>query len=441
MRQPPFLKDILKIAIPVSLESVGQLLLGFIDQVMVATLGAIAVAAVGLANSITFVFIMALAGLANASAVLSARAFGAGNHNLLSQLVNVGLLLGLVFSGIVMVPLWTFSTEILQLGSNDPELTRTADGFLKIMLLALPLMVTGALCTGVLRSLSKAKVPLHATLFSMVINTVLAYLFVFTFGWGVQGAAWATFTAQLFKAVYLLIQLYQHPSVHWISITPGRIQQTAKELLPLSVPMMATATLWAFSLFLYNVLLGKMGTQAIAAYQIIRSMEGLFVVWSAGLAAAATTLVGQALGQNNIPLAQNRVRSIQKTGLLTGAITGVLFFGASYLLPVFYPKVGDAVLHLAFIGMVMNSFFQAVKVQNMIHGSAVLPSTGDPRGVLMGDVVSAYLVGLPLAAVFGLWMGWGLPGVLGAHLFSELIKLAIFYGRYRRVNWKVLEAA
>ncbi|GGJ32610.1 MATE family efflux transporter [Deinococcus roseus] len=432
------LRDIARIAIPVSLEAVSQLLLGFIDQIIVGTLGALAIAAVGLANSTTFIFILTLAALGNSCAILTARAYGAKNTAALSQSANVGLLSGFLISLLVVLPMWIWAEPLMAFAGGNPQLDQPASSFLKVMLLSLPLVVLGSVSTGTLRSMGDARTPMKTTMVSMLINTVLAYLLVSVFDQGVLGAAWGTLLANLIKTLWLLHTLYQRSGVRFQIPGWKAIQSTLRELLPLSTPMMVTELFWTSSVFIYNILFGKLSTQALAANQIVNTLETVFVVASFGLASAATTLLGQAIGQGDTHLAQHRSRAILKMGILTGLVTGLLYFGTAFLLPTLFRAVETEVLNIAFLGVVLNALFQAVKVHNMIQGIGILPSGGDPRGVLFGDVFGAFAVGLPLAVWFGFGLGWGAAGIFSARLIEEAVKLLIFHLRYRKINWQRL---
>ncbi len=76
----------------------------------------------------------------------------------------------------------------------------------------------------------------------------------------------------------------------------------------------------------------------------------------------------------------------------------------------------------------------------MILGAGVLPSANDVRGVIMGDVTGAFVVGLPLALVLGLYTPLGVAGIFAARVIEEVVKVAIFSRRTDRVRWDVLAA-
>jgi len=84
-------KKIFKVALPVSLEAVFQTLLGFVDQIIVGTLGATAVAAVGLCNSISFIVMLFYSAIGTGAGVLVAQAFGRNDLNHVSKVTSLSL--------------------------------------------------------------------------------------------------------------------------------------------------------------------------------------------------------------------------------------------------------------------------------------------------------------------------------------------------------------
>ena len=123
---------------------------------------------------------------------------------------------------------------------------------------------------------------------------------------------------------------------------------------------------------------------------------------------------------------------------MTGIGFGVLYGATALVLPLLFHDTTDEVRTMATAGIALYAISQVVKVRNMILGAGVLPSAGDVRGVIVGDVVGAFVVGLPLAVVLGLHTPLGVAGVFAARVIEELAKVVIFSRRTRRVRWDVL---
>jgi len=185
----------------------------------------------------------------------------------------------------------------------------------------------------------------------------------------------------------------------------------------------------------------QLGDEALGAAQIVNNLETVFIVGSLGLMSATTALVGRSIGSGDADGAMYWVRRVTRAGIWTGAGFGLLFAASSLLVGVLFADVGDTVQTAAMIGILINGAFEVPKVRNMIIGAGVLPSGNDTRGVILGDFVSAFLVGLPLAVLLGLHTRLGVIGVFVARVCEELVKMGIFGWRSGRLQWHELASA
>ncbi len=212
-------------------------------------------------------------------------------------------------------------------------------------------------------------------------------------------------------------------------------------LFVLAVPLGITELFWTTGTFLYNVVFQRLGDDALAAAQIAATLEGVFIVGSIGLMSATTALVGRSVGRGDAREAMAWVRRVKRVGLHTGVLFGLLFALSALVLGRLYGNAGADVQRTAALGILINAAFQVVKVRNMVLGAGVLPSGNDVRGVILGDVAGAFLVGLPIAVLLGLHSPLGAAGVFIARVVEECAKVAIFTWRTRRLDWHRLAAA
>ena len=437
-------REIAQIAVPVSAEFVLMLVLNFANQVVVGTLGATAIAAVGFANSLSFILIITLGCLGTSVSILVARAFGAGRRVEMDHTVTAALLvagaLGLVAS---LLPfLW--ADDLLRLTGASPTVAAAGTDYFRLITLAtLPAMLS-AILSGVLRSVGRASSPMVATSVTVLANSVLAYALVTGAGpapeLGAAGAGWATLVTALAKVGILVAQCYgRRPVVAWhLPVDRAEWRRVVVPLFVLALPLGVTELFWTGGTFLYNVVFQQLGDQALAAAQIVTTLEGVFIVGSIGLMSATTTLVGRSVGQGDAAGALEWAQRLTRAGIGTGAIFGVLFGASVLLLEPLFADAGDEVRAMAVLGIAVNAAFQVIKVRNMILGAGVLPSGNDVRGVILGDAVGAFVVGLPLAILLGLHTPLGVLGVFVARVVEEVAKLAIFTWRARRLRWDVL---
>ncbi len=434
-------RELVKVALPVSLEFVSQLALGLVDQIIVALLGTLAVAGVGFANSVSFIFFITLNAIGAGTSILVARATGAGDHTGASRLFGAALTLGVVISGVLAVPLVLGGADFLRLVGAVPEVAQVGGPFLSVVALSLPLVTAAAIFSGALRSTGHARTPMTVTMVAVVLNTVLGYALVTGFGpfpkLGVVGVGIATTASYALRAGLLAWQTYGRGILDaTLPRTLASWKSALSPLLPLSLPMAATELAWSGGTFLYALLAGRIGTQALAGMQISNTLEGVFIVASLGLGSASTVLIGQALGRGSAAGAAAWARTIRKRGVVVALAAAALFALTAPLLGVLFPHVDGAVRQFALISILVNAAFQIVKVQNMILGIGVLPSSNDARGVLLGDAAAAFVVGLPLAYLLAFPLGLGFWGLLIARSAEESAKLLIFSWRARHIRWE-----
>ncbi len=437
-------REVARVAVPVSLEFMLILGLNLVSQVIVAGLGETAVAAVGFASSILYVPFFILGALGASTSILVARAYGAKREKELNKVVTSAVTTTVVIALVVGAPFAIWPRQIFAAVGASPAVVEAGATYLALTLGFLFLALIVQVLSGVLRSADHARSPMVATLVTSILQVPLAIALVY--GWGpvpalgVTGAAWAMIIATAVKVIIMAIQTF---GVFHIAKweMPGRLREWKSVLGPLVVlaaPMGLTGGIWSGGQFLYNVITAHIGDAALAASQIVGNLEGIFFVGSMGLMNANNALTGRAVGAANGPLARAWVTYIKRIALVTASIFGLLYALSSLGLNVMYPEVPAIVITYATAGIVINAVLQPVKVRGSLMGASILPSANDLRGVVLGDFVGPFVVGLPLAVVLGLCTPLGIYGVFIARAMEELAKISVFSWRGRRLNWDAI---
>lgn len=434
-------EKIFKVALPVSLEAVFQTSLGFIDQIIVGTLGATAVAAVGLCNSISFIVMLLYSAIGTGAGVLVAQAFGRNDLNDISKVAALSLMTSGVFGIFTALPLVLYPGPILKFIGAPDELVEAGSVYFQLFSAAAPLIVMSAVSTSTFRSLNDSTTPMFITMGAVGLNTLLGLFLVF--GWGpfpklgVVGAGVATLIAQFARCLVLLIALYRkEKGLKWQWPLPGTgIVKVIRPLLEITYPIAISELLWGTSTFVYTIVLTRLGVAALTSSQIVITIENLFIVAASGLAPAAVASIGQALGDDSLKEAKKHANAALRLGLLAGVVFSVLLFGSSFLVPFIYPNVGKEVLHLTFWGLIVAACVQPAKVLNSILGNGILPSGGDTKYILLCHGVGSYGVGLPAAMLTGFILHLSVWGVFGSRALEEVLKAISFVMRYRTPAW------
>jgi putative MATE family efflux protein len=433
-------REIFRVAIPVSLEAVFQSSFSFIDQIIVGILGAVAVAAVGLSNSLSFILTLLYSAVGTGSGVFIAQAYGRGNMDEVSEITALGQTAAAILGVCTALPLILFPSTILRLVGAQEEVVAIAAGYLRLFAAAAPMTVMSAVTTATFRSMSDSRTPMAITMSAVALNTLLAFVLVLGFGpfpkLGVIGAGVATLISQALRCVALLVVLYSRKEgMRWYWPFGSRFQRIGRPLLRITYPIALSEMLWGTSTFVYTIVFTRIGTAALASSQIVTTVENIFIVAATGLAPAAVATVGQALGMGSLQNAKKEASLVLRAGVLAGIVFTIALIAASFLLPIIYPKVSGDVLSLTFWGLIIMACVQPAKVLNSVIGTGILPTGGDTKFVLFSHVISSYALGLPVAWICGIVARLGAWTVFGSRALEEVVKAVILVLRYRNSSW------
>ncbi len=429
-------REIGRIAWPVSAESVVQLVLNLMNQVIVGTLGTATIAAVGLANNALFIGVLCLTVLGSGCAILASRAHGRGDGQELARIATFSILLAVALSLLIALPLALSGEHVLRLVGAAEDVARIGGPYLSRSALALPFITASVVLSSTFRTVGQARLPLVVTLVTLTLTPVLAWVFVARFGWGAAGAAWAGVVTQVLRALLLGGTLFfgRH-GVHFRWPNPTQARRLLRELVPLVLPLFITEIIFSSGVFLFALIAQRTGTAQLAAFQIVSALENVFIVGAVGFNAAATILTARAIGQADAREVWRWSGSVWRFGALTAVAQGALFGLCALLIPQLFPHTTPDVQRLALWGALMNAAFMPVKASNMI-AFGVLASGGDTRYLLLSDVVTVLVVGLPVAYLLAFGLDLGLWGVfLGRLLGEETVRIWMLLWRYRSGVW------
>jgi len=233
-------REILRVALPVSLESVFQASFSFVDQIVVGLLGATAVAAVGLSNGVSLIVALLYSAIGTGSGVLVAQAFGRHDMEAVSRVAALGQILAAVFGVCTALPLILFRVVVLRVAGAQGDLVEVASGYFQWFAASIPMSTISAVTTATFRSLSDSRTPMAITIGAVILNTLLALLLVLGLGpfpkLGVIGAGVASLVSQALRCLVLFVVLYHRKQgVRWCC--PGPVQETraiARSLLEIT---------------------------------------------------------------------------------------------------------------------------------------------------------------------------------------------------------------
>jgi putative MATE family efflux protein len=429
-------RQILEIAVPVSIESSFQLFVGFVNQVIIASLGTVAIAAVGLANNLLFIGVLTLSALGSGTGILVSQARGRDDQHAITRLAWVGVLLATVLGTVVAAPLVISSSGFLSAIGTDPAVVASASGYLALVAATLPFIAISSVATMVFRSIGQVRLPMVVAIATGLLSPGFSWVFVHVADLGEPGAGIGLLVAQALKAVILVGFLAgRRRGIGFAAPTFAIAKAESRAMVPLVMPLFITEIVFSSGVFLYALLFGRIGTEALAVFQIVTTIEGVFIVGALGFHSASTVLVARAVGGGVEADVWFWAKAIWRLALKTALGLGLLYVAMIPLLGLLYPNTSDQVRTWTAVGILLNALFLPVKVSNILC-FGTLSSGGDTRYLLLSDVVTVGVVGLPLAYLLGVTFGFGLWGVFAARLLGEELSRITMLGlRFRSGRW------
>lgn len=331
---------ILRFALPLMLGNVFQQFYTFVDTMVVGqALGVKALAALGAAEWLTFLMFGLVQGLVQGFSLVMARQFGAGDDKGLKKAVAGAVWLSLGAAVLFTALGQLMLRPVLQLLRTPAEIIDLTLIYLRILYASLPVAFAYNLLAALLRALGNSKTPLQAMTLSSFCNIALDLLFVFGFGWGIQGAAAATVLAQLLAACFCFVKLRGSGlfSLGNKEYYPDR--DVIKEQLKLGLPMGLQNMITAMGGLIVQSVINGFGVLFIAGYTAANKLYGLLEIAASSYGYAMSTYSGQNMGAARYDRIGKGLRAANLIGAATALLmSAIMVFLESLFWAVFLPE-------------------------------------------------------------------------------------------------------
>ncbi len=432
-----------QLAWPVIAENLLQTLLGVVDMMMIAHLGAAAVAGVGAALQVIWVLGASFAAVMVGTTVLIAHAIGAGDQAQANRVVKQSMLVALGIAVVIGVVGHFYAEQIIALMGAEPDVARAGGTYLRIVMQMVFFMITMFVVSAALRGAGDTQTPMKVTAFINVVHVAIAYGLIFgNFGLprlGVAGSAWAASLSRLTGTVILLAVLVRGRVPITIRGRSGWWPDLGliRRLFHVGIPSMIEQLLLSGGMLLYGVLVIHMGTKIYAAQRITFQVISLSFMPGIGFAMAATTLVGQSLGARNPEQAERAAWRATFSALTWMSIMGFLAaISARLVMRLFTDdpeiiQIGTDALRVIALTQPPQAFAQVL--------TGALRGAGDTRYPMWLTTAGIWLVRLPLAYLFGPVMGLSLAMIYVSNIIDGIVRAVLAYMRFQRGRWKEVE--
>ena len=399
-RDKRFYRLLFSIALPIAVQNLITFMVSMVDTLMVGALGGIQLSAVSIANNLFFVLTILMFGLAGGSNIMISQYWGKGNVKTIHKILAIMHRVCLLITGIFIFIALFLPKYFMGIFTTDKAVIDFGASYLRIVCIGY-LFYSITNCTiMMLRSVKTVSISIIVYTASLVVNSILNWIFIFgNLGapeLGIRGAAIATVCARIteFSIVLVFMFIYERKIGLKIEHLLKLDKEILKDYVGLCTPVLCNELLWAIGASMISVIVGRMGTEVVAANSINGVAHQFVTVFIFGMSNATAVIIGNTIGEGKKEKAKEYAYSIGIFSVVMGCISGLMILLIKPFVVNFY-NVSYSTKLIAMEIMTVTSgiiVFQSL-ASNFMMG--VLRGGGDAKFVLINDLIFMWLVAIP----------------------------------------------
>jgi len=341
-------KAIMEMAVPMILAILASSLTGLVDAAWISGLGPDALAALGILFPLFFIVVGVSSGISVGASSAIARHIGAGNKDAAERTASVAFTLtivtGILFSALMLVIARPLITAI-----GGADIIDLCMEYANIMLIFAIAFFINAYMAGLLRSEGNARRSMIIMMTFAALNLILDPIFIYTFGWGLSGAAYATVVAFTIATI---------PAFYWYFVKkdtyltlrigkPHFDKVITKDIFRVGIPASVEFMAISVSVMLMNMILVSVGgTDGVAIYSSGWRILQIVMIPCLGIGSAAIPICAAAYGaRDNVKVKQAFMFSIKISVVLMTMLSALLALSAGIVTGLFTYSADTAYLH------------------------------------------------------------------------------------------------
>jgi putative MATE family efflux protein len=428
----PYDREILKLALPALGALAAEPLYLLVDTAMVGHLGTEQLAALAIAGTLIAASFTLFNFLTYGTTAQVARLHGAGEEVEAGRIAAQALWLsggiGLLLVGLLA----GLAVPLVAVMGGDGHTGELAVMYLRIGSLGLPSALIALAGQGFLRGMSDLRTPLVIVVAANAANVALNLLFIYGFGWGLAGSAWATVVAQTGMGAAFAWELLRAPA-------DARRPSLAR-MRPLARIggdiFVRTSALYG-SFLVASAVLARIGEDALGAHQIAFQLFVFLALVLDAIAIAGQVIVGRSLGAGDAEEAYLAARRMIEWSVAVGALFALVMLALIDVLPRAFSS-DPAVIHQA------KKIWPLFALMQPANGAVfaldgILIGAGDTRFLMWGMLAASLGVYVPIA-LGSLALGLGIVGVWAGLLGLIAVRLGTCGWRFAGRRWAVTGA-
>ena len=439
-KEKSFYKLIISIALPIAVQNLITFAVSMIDTMMLGSLGEVELSEAAIGNNLFFVLMVLLFGLAGGSNILISQYWGKGEvnaiHKILSIMYRGCLIIAAIFIGIAMI----LPEFFMKIYTSDIRVIEAGVTYLRIVSIGYIFYAITNCTIMMLRSVKTVRISLVVYISSLIVNALFNYILIFgKFGMprlGVMGAAIATVIARITEFIIVIIFMIVFEEKinlrikHLVKIDKLML----KDFISNCTPVLFNEFLWSTGSTMISIIIGRLGTETVAANSISNVVFQFVTVFIFGLSNATSVIIGNTIGEGRNEKAKEYANTVGVLSLIMG-IMAAMVIGIIRPIVVDFYNVSESTKNIAMNIMSAMSIIVIFQSYGITLMMGVLRGGGDAKFVLINDIVFLWLVAIPCGFLAAFIFNWPIAVVFFILKSDEIIKSIIAVIRVLSGKW------
>lgn len=430
-------KEIVRLTFPIALQQFMTALVGACDAIMLGKLSQDAMSAVSLATQVTFVFNLFMFAFMAGENMFVAQYYGKGDYTGISQVFSLVTKICGCIAVVFLAGTLFFPEQLMRILTNEETLIVLGSEYLRVIGISYVFSGIAQIFLAIMKNCGAVNMSTLINGVMVILNIALNAVFIFGLSgfpkMGIKGAALATVLATvvqfLWSVGYVLCR---------IRAVKFSLRSCEKKLFgrfwQKTVPLLINNLAWGIGFSMYSVIMGHLGTDAVAANGIANISKNLVVCFCLGLGNAGSIIVGNRLGADRLQEAKEVGETLTKTAIIAGIVSGLVLIALSPFITKMVDLTPTARGYLQKM-LLISSYYIAGKSVNCMTIGGIFAAGGDSKFGMLCDSVTLWCIIVPLGCICAFILKLPVMVVYFVLNLDEIIKLPVVYKHYKKYKW------
>ncbi len=439
LEKKQFNRELLTLAIPLALQQLLNALVGATDALVLGRLNQEAIAAVSLANQISFIMSLFNSSVIGVASILIAQYWGKQDYGKARRLLGMALRYAAGISLVFAAVTYLFPAQLMRIFTPEEALIAIGAEYLRIVSFSYLLTGISQCFLMAMKIAGFARMSVWISAVTVAVDVAADIFLVYDWGsWqglGANGTAWSTIVVEAVAFVWCLIWSLRVKEVKLglkdLTCFTRALEQDFWKLLP---AMLASALSWGLSMSAHALIIGHLGTDATAAYSVAGVAMSLIQCLGHGLANGLGIMIGGVLGSNDLEKAKKYGTESWRVSALCGFVNVGLIAITGPLVYIFYNLEPQAKAYL--VGMlIFNALYLFAFSYNTIFTCGVFPAGGDAKYDAISVFFATWCFAIPVSVLGCFVLEWPVMVVFVVMCLDEIVKVPFIKWRYNKYIW------